>query len=523
MIKSNYSGRASIGGGHAMAGGGGSSGGGSSGHDESLVVHHHLSSDSTTEPIKIQEQWINTFISEFRASSGSSSSSSSRQDESRKKKAVRTLQKKMMAPEMVELSDEMKKNFYEMITSKILDLLHVSGKSKPEENKIGLMLVCIVLDTPNSTKTQPTLCPQFANYLRNLVLPSYVDMELQELLALAVGKVALYSDPTTNFVEFEISRAIEVISNEQGSTVKKLSAVLILRELASETPSYFFAHIMTFFENIFSAVMDVKLRDSAVSALQAALYVVLEREQLSQAPSWMNNANDPNNNNQPPSQAATSTKISRVDQQIPQCFEICFQRVMAGFDDAQRVGVSTKEREDKIHTSLLILNELFRCSYDTSRVFNESFTDFLPSEVNSFYLSNYLFTHFNHPLTTLTTNLANVNGPHGPGMNTSASSNNLSQQSSGPAAANGGQSGGQTSAHYLTKLFRNYSNGDLSAASAVGAGVAGGHSVTASSVNGGGSGGRCKNMPLYKVRDLNSVVSYHEANGIGPRRSFFNR
>jgi FKBP12-rapamycin complex-associated protein len=120
--------------------------------------------------------------------------------------------------------------------------------------------------------------------------------------------------------------------------------VLNLRELATVTPTHFFGHVNEFFENIFIAINDPKIRESAVSALRSALYVVSERERVS---------HDLKDNK------------SRIDQQIPSCFKTCFEEVIKGFDDREK---TTRERDDKIHGSLLILNELLRCSNDSGIV-----------------------------------------------------------------------------------------------------------------------------------------------------------
>ena len=122
-----------------------------------------------------------------------------------------------------------------------------------------------------------------------------------------------------------------------------------MRELANVTPTYFFSHVNLFFDNIFLAINDPKIRDSAVSALRSALYVVAERERVSQ---------DLKDNK------------SRIDQQIPNCFKTCFEEVMKGFDEREKSA--QKERDDKIQASLLILNELLRCSNDSGIDFNTS-------------------------------------------------------------------------------------------------------------------------------------------------------
>ena len=122
-----------------------------------------------------------------------------------------------------------------------------------------------------------------------------------------------------------------------------------MRELANVTPTYFFSHVQLFFDNIFLAINDPKIRDSAVSALRSALYVVADREIVTQ---------DLKDNK------------SRIDQQIPNCFKTCFEEVMKGFEERDKSA--QKERDDKIQASLLILNELLRCSNDSGTDFNAS-------------------------------------------------------------------------------------------------------------------------------------------------------
>ena len=56
--------------------------------------------------------------------------------------------------------------------------------------------------------------------------------------------------------------------------------VLVLRELAVCTPTFFFQQVQQFFECIFNAVRDPKptIREGAVAALRAALVVTSQRE-----------------------------------------------------------------------------------------------------------------------------------------------------------------------------------------------------------------------------------------------------
>ncbi|KAF4530221.1 hypothetical protein B566_EDAN017958, partial [Ephemera danica] len=114
-------------------------------------------------------------------------------------------------------------------------------------------------------------------------------------------------------------------------TVKAMGKVLVLRELAVSMPTYFYQQVQQFFDLIFNAVRDPKamIREGAVEALRAALVVTAQRETAKQA-------------------------------QKPLWYKQCYDEAVTGFEEpsARERGVS---REDRIHGSLLVLNELLRC------------------------------------------------------------------------------------------------------------------------------------------------------------------
>ena len=84
---------------------------------------------------------------------------------------------------------------------------------------------------------------------------------------------------TADFVVFEVLRALEWLQSErfQGN---RLAAVLVLKELAENAPTLFYAHVATFFQNISVALCDKNknIRESATLALAAALNLVAGRE-----------------------------------------------------------------------------------------------------------------------------------------------------------------------------------------------------------------------------------------------------
>lgn len=108
--------------------------------------------------------------------------------------------------------------------------------------------------------------------------------------------------------------------------------MLILRELAVAMPTYFYQQVSGFFEHIFTAIRDPKpiIREGAGQALRAALVVTSQRE--------------------------SSKQMNK-----PHWYKTCFDEAIVCFAEVpmKEKGVT---RDDRIHSALLILDELLRCS-----------------------------------------------------------------------------------------------------------------------------------------------------------------
>lgn len=245
----------------------------------------------------------------------------SRHEESRAKAArdlyhyVTTELREVPAEDLTSFMDEFNHHIFEMVSS-----------SDTNEKKGGILAIVslIGVDVGNTS----TRISRFANYLRNM-LPSN-DTSVMELAAKAVGRLALASGTyTAEYVEFEAKRAFEWLSGDRNEG-RRHAAVLVLRELALSAPTFFFQQVQQFFDLVFNVVRDPKpiIRESAVSALQAALVVTAQRE----------------------------TK----EAQIPTWYKQCYDEVICGFEEiVKEKGIN---RDDRVHGSLLVLNELLRCS-----------------------------------------------------------------------------------------------------------------------------------------------------------------
>lgn len=113
---------------------------------------------------------------------------------------------------------------------------------------------------------------------------------------------------------------------------KRHAAVLVLRELAVAMPTYFYQQVSGFFEHIFNAIRDTKpmIREGAGQALRAALVVTSQRE--------------------------SSKQLNK-----PLWYKTCYDEAMVCFSEfpLKEKGCT---KDDRIHSALIILDELLRCS-----------------------------------------------------------------------------------------------------------------------------------------------------------------
>ncbi|KAL7287805.1 hypothetical protein TKK_0018180 [Trichogramma kaykai] len=230
---------------------------------------------------------------------------------------VKTELREATQDEVTVFMDEFNHHIFEMATG-----------SDINEKKGGILaIICLINADVGNINTRII---RYANYLRNL-LPSN-DVSVMEMAAKTVSKLALVSGTyTAEYVEFEVKRAFEWLSGDRNEN-KRQAAVLVLKELAVSMPTYFFQQVTQFFELIFNAIRDPKhaIREGAVEALRAALVVTAQRETAKQMHKsvW---------------------------------YKQCYDEVATGFEDSfsREKGYV---RDDRIHGSLLVLNELLRCS-----------------------------------------------------------------------------------------------------------------------------------------------------------------
>ena len=102
--------------------------------------------------------------------------------------------------------------------------------------------------------------------------------------ARALAFIALISKTyTVQLVEGALNKAYDWMEESISDDInqRQLAAVLICREIALRTPTFFYQQSSRFFERIFHIIRDAKseiLREEATAALRAALLVASQRE-----------------------------------------------------------------------------------------------------------------------------------------------------------------------------------------------------------------------------------------------------
>ncbi|EDX04859.1 GD23862 [Drosophila simulans] len=234
--------------------------------------------------------------------------------------------------ELREMSQEELAQFFDEFDHHIFTMVNATDIN---EKKGGALAMKCLINCEGSLTARKGISP-YLNRLRDLLLIN--DVSVMEIAARSLVKLAnMPTSKGADSFDFDIKKAFEVLRGERQE-YRRHSAVFILRELAIALPTYFYQHILTFFEVIFNAIFDPKpaIRESAGEALRAALIVTAQRE---------------------------STKQSSE----PQWYRICYDEANGSFnaDLASSKDQKGVTRDDRIHGGLVVFNELFRCANAT--------------------------------------------------------------------------------------------------------------------------------------------------------------
>lgn len=122
---------------------------------------------------------------------------------------------------------------------------------------------------------------RFYNYVKHL-LPN-PDVNLMLAASKTLGKIAQIGGKAfgEQFMDLEVPAAIELMQADKQES-PRYAGVLILKELARNSPNYFHSHIKLVFDNILHPLRDLRVivREGAAELLAACLEIVTSRERL---------------------------------------------------------------------------------------------------------------------------------------------------------------------------------------------------------------------------------------------------
>lgn len=126
---------------------------------------------------------------------------------------------------------------------------------------------------------------RFYNYVKHL-LPNH-DMNLMLEASKTLGRIAEIGGSAfgERFMDKEVPAAVELMQPDKQEA-PRYAGVLILKELARNSPSYFHAHIGIVFDNILVPLRDqrVIVREGAAELLAACLEIITSRERQARSP-----------------------------------------------------------------------------------------------------------------------------------------------------------------------------------------------------------------------------------------------
>ncbi|KTW30812.1 hypothetical protein T552_00524 [Pneumocystis carinii B80] len=178
---------------------------------------------------------------------------------------------------VVSTSREMQRDafisFNNDINRRIYELVHSNDSY---ERLSGVIVIDKLIDYDGEENT--VKITRFANYLR-IVLPGN-DTQIMILASKALGRLAVPGGTlTSEFVEFEVKRAMEWLQGDRNEN-RRLAAVLVLKELALNSPTLIYSYVSQIFDLIWVALRESKVttRNFAADALSACLEIIYQRE-----------------------------------------------------------------------------------------------------------------------------------------------------------------------------------------------------------------------------------------------------
>ncbi|KAK6543250.1 phosphatidylinositol kinase- protein kinase tor1, variant 2 [Orbilia ellipsospora] len=159
------------------------------------------------------------------------------------------------------------------VNKRIFEMIH----SNDTTDKIGgILALDRLIDIDGDDSMQKT--PRFAHYLRSVIRGN--DTAAMVLAAKSLGRLATPGGPlTAELVESETRQALEWLQSDRQEN-RRFAAVLLLKELARNSPTLFYTYVPQILELLWVALRDSKvlIREAAAEALCACLEILYQRD-----------------------------------------------------------------------------------------------------------------------------------------------------------------------------------------------------------------------------------------------------
>lgn len=169
-------------------------------------------------------------------------------------------------------------NYYNDVNLRISQLISASSASSDSSERIGgIHALNALIDFRGDDAGQKTT--RFASYLRTVMRGN--DYVAMVVAAKALGRLTKPGGTlTAELVEAEVKTALEWLQLDRSES-RRFASVLILRELARNSPTLMYQWVPQIFEVIFVALRDgkVMIRESAAEAISACFEIISPRDQ----------------------------------------------------------------------------------------------------------------------------------------------------------------------------------------------------------------------------------------------------
>jgi serine/threonine-protein kinase mTOR len=175
---------------------------------------------------------------------------------------------------LVELPTEKFLEQYEKVNTRLATLIATSNDSVAQRG--GIEALDGLIDFEGVDAAQKTT--RFASYLRTAMKSN--DNQVLVEAATAVGRLAKPGGPlTAELVESEIQSCLEWLQSDRNES-RRFAAVLLIRELARNSPTLLYGFIPQIFELIWVALRDPKvgIRETAAEAVSECFEIIAARD-----------------------------------------------------------------------------------------------------------------------------------------------------------------------------------------------------------------------------------------------------